>query len=205
MIGIVVADLNEFTNIETQKMNKVNYNCFTFYHNDKYVFVNSGIGIAQAAAATQALIDKYNPRKIINFGAVGASKKHKINEIIIPEKIYYYDVITPWYDFGQVPHQPKFFTNSFENTKYNLGTGMQFLVNEKQISKIAEKIDVTVFDMECAAIAQITHNHKIPFYVIKIVSDIIGNNDLSLEKTNSQIEKTSQILYKKTMQLIKNI
>ena len=205
MIGIVIADIHEFSNIDIKKKKKSKYNSFSFYEDKNYVFVNSGIGIAQAAAATQALIDKYKIKKIVNFGAVGATNKHKINEIIIPKKIYYYDVLTPWYEFGQVPNQPKFFINSFKNTKYNLATGMQFLTNKNEVKKIQKEIDVTIFDMECAAIAQIAHNNKIPIYVVKVVSDIIGDNDKSLNKINSKIKKASSDIFDDVKKIISNI
>ena len=88
MIGILIADINELKSIEYDSIEKVG-NYELRIKGDK-VYLHSGIGIANAAAATQKLID-YGVTELWNYGSVGAYKDHEVYEIVIPEKILYHD------------------------------------------------------------------------------------------------------------------
>ena len=113
--------------------------------------------------------------------------------MIIPHKFFYYDVITPWYKFGQVPNEKEYYLNSFsDHNNINIASGHSFIDDLEQIKKIKEKIDVDIFDMESCAIAQVCHKNNIPFYCVKAVSDIIGNNLLSKRDINERIHIASK-------------
>ena len=53
---------------------------------DPFVLANSGVGLANAAATTQYLIDRYHPRGIIFCGIANAiNPEHRIGDICIPD------------------------------------------------------------------------------------------------------------------------
>jgi adenosylhomocysteine nucleosidase len=66
------------------------------------VLANSGVGIANAAATTQFLIDRYNPKGIIYCGIASAvNPAHHIGDLVIPERYVTFDY-GYWGDQGLV-------------------------------------------------------------------------------------------------------
>ena len=210
MLGVLISDIHElkkfeFELLETKKVNQFLFNKYKIYDHE-VVVVNSGIGIANAAAATQQLISSYEIDGIYNYGAVGGEEGLKIFDLIIPELIYYHDVITPWYDVGQTPGEKKFFTNALpkDGLQKNLGSGSSFIDSQKLVNKVKKSLDINIFDMESAAIAQIADKNQIPLYTIKCVSDLIGVDDTSILNINERISEAGQIAFDKMLEYIKN-
>ena len=204
MTGIIVADENEINKFDfkVKETKQINQFVFTVFENN-LVFVHSGIGIANAAAATQALIENFSIKEIYNFGAVGANENLNVYDVVIPEKIFYHDVTTPWYDRGQTPGEDKFYLNSLTGGKQNnLASGSSFVTDIKEINVISKELNVDIFDMETAAMAQIALKNKVPLKVIKVVSDSIGDNDEAVEDINIRIAKAGQIAFDYLMNII---
>lgn len=192
---IIVADKEEVNSLEKFHWKLIFYkNNWWIYekNNKKILVIYSGIGIVNAASTAQLLIDKFPYLKTIyNYGAVGAyGKKLKVFDVIIPHKIYFYDVKTPWYPLGKTPGENEFYFNNYEiHSKINLGSGNSFLYNEKEIKQIQKEIPVNIFDMESAAISQVCFKNNKNFITVKCVSDIIGSDQNSLENINLRIKK----------------
>lgn len=198
MIGIILADPNELKSIGWKHHTKEKINQFDVYHFDicgeSVVMFFSGIGIVNAAAATQQLISTFKPSKIINFGAVGGyGKDLALYDVIIPKKIYFHDVYTPWYKNGQTPGEKEFYENLLHTNETNLASGNSFITNEETIKKISQEFNVSIFDMECAAIFQVAHKNNVPCFTLKVISDIIGKNLETVEAINQRIEKAGKI------------
>ncbi|MCK5806884.1 MAG: 5'-methylthioadenosine nucleosidase [Mycoplasmataceae bacterium] len=210
MLGIIIADSNELKKFEFELLETKVSNQFTFHkykvYDHEVVVVHSGIGIANAAAATQALITLYEIDGIYNYGAVGADNALKVFDVIIPERIYYHDVMTPWYDVGQTPGEKKFFTNALpqDGLHKNLGSGSSFIESQELVDKVHEFLDVNIFDMESAAIAQIADKNDIPLYTIKCVSDSINVDGTLITDINERISKAGRIAFDKMIEYIKN-
>lgn len=208
MIGIIVADENEISKFDFPLKEKKIIGQFTFNIFDidskEVVLVHSGIGIANAAAATQELISSLNVKEIYNYGAVGGDKTLEVFDLIAPKKIYYHDVITPWYKRGQTPGENEYYYNNISLKKNNnLASGSSFLADYKVIEDIQRDLDVNIFDMETSAMAQIAHKNNIPLNVIKCVSDLVGKDSTKLGDINSRIEKAGLIAFNKTIELIR--
>ena len=207
MIGIIVADKNEISNFPFKIKSKKKINQFEFiiYDND-IVFINSGIGIANAASATQELISSFNIKEIINYGAIGASTNLNIFDIITPEKIYYHDVLTPWYKRGKTPGEKNYYKNGISSkNNYNLASGSSFITDEKYINDLKKELNVDIFDMETAGIAQIADKNNIEIIIFKVVSDLIGNTNAdNLENINIRIQKAGKIAFNKVLEYLKN-
>ena len=210
MLGIIVADSNEIKKFEFELLETKEINQYTFHkykiYNQEVVVVHSGIGIANAAAATQELISSYRVTGIYNYGAVGADSALNVFDVIIPERIYYHDVITPWYDIGQTPGEKKFFTNALpqDGLHRNLGSGSSFIESQELVDKVQEFLDVNIFDMESAAIAQIADKNDVPLYTIKCVSDSIDVDGTLISDINARISKAGRISFDKMLEYIKN-
>lgn len=188
-VGIIVADENELSNIpwKIKKSLKINQFNFLIFENE-VILVHSGIGIANAASATQELISSFKVTEIWNYGAVGANTNLQLYDLIAPERIYYFDVNTPWYPQGQLPGEKPYFINNLKlNKKNNLSSGSSFLVNHEKIVRISNDLNVDIFDMEAAAIAQIADKNNIKIFIVKCVSDIIGQNKIAHQNINEQI------------------
>lgn len=199
-IGIVGALEEEISIIKeiiyNQKIKK--NGTFKIYQgeikNKKIFLIKSGIGKVCASIATTMLIHLYKINIIINIGSAGALKNYlQIGDIIIPKKICYYDVnLTNFgYSKGQVPKHPKKFNidknlyNIFKkillkfNLRYSKGlivTGDSFIrgeISKKIKYQFSSAIGV---DMESAAIAQVCYHFKIPYIIIKSISDLSDNN-----------------------------
>lgn len=206
MIGIIVADKHElnkfeFPLIEKKTINQFEYSTYEINHK-QVVVVHSGIGIVNAAAATQALINNFDIKEIISYGAVGGDTTTDVYEIVIPNKIYFYDVKTPWYAFGQTPGEKEYYQNALEGSDKNLASGNSFLYDQDEIANIQNQIKVHIFDMETAAIAQIASKNNVPIKVVKCVSDVIGSTEVELENINDRITKAGKLAFHYTIKLI---
>ena len=204
MIGIIVADSNEINKFpfdikETKKISQFSFTVFT----NNLVVVHSGIGIANSAAATQSLIDNFKVTEIINYGAVGGNKHVAVYDLITPKKIFYHDVTTPWYKRGQTPGEKEFYLNVLSSSKNNnIGSGSSFITSKETIDLVKKELDIDIFDMEVAAIAQIADKNNVPLKVIKCVSDSIGHTDDELGNINERIEEAGKKAFERMLEEI---
>lgn len=194
MNGIIIADKFEINNLPWKLKEEKKINQFTFHiYENNTIVVHSGIGIANAAAATQELISSFKVDHIYNYGAVGANDKVKVYDLITPAKVYYHDVFTPWYKRGQTPGEKEFYNNSLNHLMTNnIASGSSFLANENDIKEVNQELNVDIFDMEIAAIAQVADKNNIPLGIIKCVSDTIGSTEADLENINDRIKNAGR-------------
>lgn len=207
-IGLIIADpneihnLNEFIYIKT--FEHKNFKVDLYECNNNYIYViNSLIGIVNASMVCQYLIDNYLVHEIWNYGAVGATQNLNINNVIIPYKFFYFDVKTPWYQLGQVPNEKEYYINSFEqHDNINIASGHSFINDIEEVKDLKNKLNVDLFDMESCAIAQVCFKNNIPFYCVKGVSDIIGENKLNKKDINLRISQASKKALDKLIKLL---
>lgn len=201
MRAIIVADINEKVKLPFKKLKETKASGFTFslYEKD-IVLVHSGIGLVNAAAAAQALIEDFKIKEIFNYGAVGGSAGVRLFDVIIPQRIYYHDVITPWYKRGQTPGEKEYY--EFKSEGVNLASGSSFIDSKEKLKDIQKEIPVDIFDMEAAAIAQVCDKNKIKFTCIKSVSDIIGSDVKDVKLINEQINKAGKLAFEKLLSLL---
>jgi len=196
-IGIIIAIEQEIKNIkkiinnlQTKKIKNIKIYIGKFKKTDIFL-IQSGIGKVSAALSTMILINEYNPNFIINTGSAGSLNSNlKIGDLIIPQKTCYYDVnLTNFgYSIGQVPDYPKQFQTNKNlhrilkkiaikfKLKFStelLLTGDSFVRGGDFVKKIKNHFSAAVgVEMESAAIGQICYQFKIPFIIIKSISDL---------------------------------
>ena len=206
-IGIIVAtdeEFNEIKNIMDSYEEKDIYE-LTFVkgkiNGKKVIVVKCGIGKVNAARTTQILINNFKISKIINIGAAGAINPDlKIQDIVIGEKLVQYDFdisASGDYEKGEIQGVGKYIKSDYElvnlckkvlekraqnNVNIVIGTiaTADIFCSDPEVAKKArEEFGAECVEMEGAAIAQVCYLDKIPFLVIRGISDTPnGHNEM---------------------------
>jgi adenosylhomocysteine nucleosidase len=172
------------------------------------VLLQCGIGKVNAAVGSTLLIERFKPKFMINTGSAGGLHDAlSVGDIVISIAVRHHDVdLTVWgYEHGQVPQLPAAFMPSPElikaaeqaakkmSMKVTQGlivSGDSFIHQDAAIESIKQNFpDAQAVEMEGAAIAQVCHQFKIPFVIIRSLSDIAGKDspkisDLFLEEAS---------------------
>ena len=206
-IGIIVAtdeELIEIKNVMDSYEEKDIYE-LTFVkgkiNSKKVIVVKCGVGKVNAARTTQILIDNFKISKIINIGAAGGiNPELKIQDIVIGEKIVQYDFdisSSGDYEKGEIQGIGKYIRSDYElinickkvlekrvdnSIKVVIGTiaTADIFCSDPEIAKeVREEFGAECVEMEGAAIAQVCFLDKIPFLVIRGISDTPnGHNEM---------------------------
>lgn len=172
------------------------------------VLVKSGVGKVNAARTTQVMIDHFKIEYIINLGSAGAiNDQLDIGDILIGKHVVQHD-----FDITAFGHSKGYITGvgnnvecdkdlivkfedvikniSERNYKIKLGivaTGDIFCTDVAMKDKIRAKFNADVVDMECAAIAQVTYLNRIPFIVVRSISDTPNGKNASTFDENLKL------------------
>jgi len=160
-------------------------------HGNSVVLVCSGIGKVNAAICTQALIDMYGVDYVINVGVAGAlSTELTIGDIVISSDVVQHDMdcVGFGYEPGIIPRlETSFFKADAELVRMaheaceavadkkaivaRIASGDQFVSDSESKSRIWGTFKAHCVEMEGAAIAQTAWLNKIPFVIIRAISD----------------------------------
>lgn len=166
------------------------------------VIVKSGIGKVNAALCTQTLILKFGVTKIINTGIAGAfAKGLEVFDFVVSTAALYHDFDTTAFGYkkGQVPGLPERFEadqgladaalSAFEKTEFAkkhkvikglVASGDQFISDSAAKRVIQADFEPACVEMEGTAIAQACYLNKVPFVIVRCMSDMA---DESVEQT----------------------
>ena len=219
----VRALCNELVNHETVEYAGLKF--FTGLLKGKdVVIVKSGIGKVNAALCAQALILKFSVTKIINTGIAGAfAKGLEVFDFVVSTAAVYHDFDTTAFGYkqGQVPGLPETFpadealaaaaVTAFGKTEFAkkhkvvkgiVASGDQFISDSAAKRTIQAHFDPACVEMEGCAIAQACYLNKVPFVIVRCMSDMA---DESVEQTYSFNEDVcaaaSACLVKKMIEL----
>lgn len=156
------------------------------------VVVRSGVGKVNAAVCSQILADRFSVTAIINTGIAG-SLRHEINigDIVLSRDAVQHDMDAGGFGYkpGQIPSMDVF---SFQadkkllelakssNEKVNpdicayegrIVSGDQFIADKDKKAWLKETFGASCTEMEGAAIAQAAYLNKIPYLLIRAISD----------------------------------
>lgn len=161
------------------------------------VVVRSGIGKVNAGACTQVLIDRYQVDHIINTGIAGSLDAHiDIGDIVLSEDAVQYDMDATGFGYalGEVPRvgalsfradQRMIEIAEEENRRVNpdihtfigrVCSGDRFVSKNETKEWIFEHFQGRCVEMEGAAIAQIAYLNRVPFLIIRAISDKADNS-----------------------------
>ena len=208
-IGIIAA-MNEeiasikklMSDISVKKIYELEFTLGTI-HTKNVVLVKCGVGKVNAARTTQIIIDNFDLEYVINVGTAGGLAENiEIGDVIIAEKLvqHDFDITAGGHEKGYISHTGRYFysdkklvnrckeviDNMNEDFKAITGliaTGDIFVQDIKVKDRIKEEFNADCTEMEGASIAQVCTLDKIPFIVIRSISDKPnGNNSIDFEK-----------------------
>lgn len=197
IVGAMIEEISQI--IEGFGLSKIRFNgqieLYSGKINDEEVMVlQTGIGKTNAAMSLSAVLSCYNIEEVINIGIVGATKPFTSNEVVVINEASYhdFDLTVFGYEKGQVPRMPVYYES-------NQASIMKFkrLLNAKEArlytgDSFTLNTDLTgVFDMEGAALYQVSYQFCVPIVSIKVVSDVIG--EVSQHENYQAFEKNCSI------------
>ena len=198
MIGIIgamdeevqqIVDVMEVTKVEEKA--SMTFNSGKFSGKD-VVIVRSGIGKVNAAVCTQILVDDFAVDCVINTGIAGSLKSEiEIADIVISDDVLHHDMDATGfgYELGQIPRMD---TLSFQADRklielakascakvipevgVHVGrvvSGDQFISDKVVKGNISANFNGFCTEMEGAAIAQAAYLNKVPFLILRAISD----------------------------------
>ena len=205
-IGIIAALDCEMTKF-CEDFNAVESKHFGIFEgtcaNHKVYIYLAGVGKVNAAANTQRLIDLFGVDYVINSGVAGCtSREIGVCDIVISEKLTYHD-FTPIDVLDKYSPYTSVFgadeklcalaekacdalKNIDPTLRYKKGmivTGDMFVSDSAVVERLRKDYDALCTEMEGAAIAHVAVANKIPFAVIRTMSDFADENaDISFDE-----------------------
>lgn len=158
------------------------------------VTARSGVGKVMAAMCAQEIISNYQPGRIIVVGIAGAlHERLAIGDVVLAEDVMQYDLDATALGFalGEVPYTPYRLLHSDPEmlataalvasrlgavSRGRILSGDRFLSNIGEsdpnlLSLLQEDLAGDVVEMEGAAIALVATVNRIPFLIIRTISD----------------------------------
>lgn len=156
------------------------------------VVVRSGIGKVNAGICTQILADEFQVEAVINTGIAGSLKAEiNIGDIVLSTDTMQHDVDARefGYPLGQIPRMETLTFLADEKLRKlakevceevnpdiqvfegRVTSGDQFVADKETKEKIIENTQAYCTEMEGAAIGQAAYLNKIPYLVIRAISD----------------------------------
>lgn len=203
-LNLLKSNLKPLNSEKTLKITNINGQEFVegLLENVPVVIVRSGIGKVNAALCAQRLILQFKVNHIINTGIAGATEHGlKVLDFVVSSDALYHDMDASGfgYKITEIPqmHCSDFpanqemiekiqesFKNLPESKEHNLvvgriASGDQFISDKSLKQKIVENCSPACVEMEGAAIAHASYLNKIPFVIIRCMSDMaddIGEN-----------------------------
>ncbi|WFB47710.1 5'-methylthioadenosine/S-adenosylhomocysteine nucleosidase [Vibrio coralliilyticus] len=188
------------------------------------VLLQSGIGKVAAAIGTTVLLDEYQPDVVINTGSAGGfDSTLNLGDVVISTEVRHHDAdVTAFgYEMGQMAGQPAAFTadaklmdaaekalSQMEDKHAIRGlicTGDTFVCTAERQAFIRQHFpSVIAVEMEASAIAQACHQFKVPFVVVRAISDVADKESpMSFEEFLPLAAKSSSEMVFKMVELLK--
>lgn len=155
----------------------------------KLFIIHCGMGVINASAGTQLLIDKCNVDVIVNFGVVGGlTDEMKVQNVVVIDKVvhYRYDA-SEFMDLkiGQLPEHDDIYVYTDQKLvnevikndptikKATIASGDKFVAKAEDKKEIHDTFNCDVCDMESIGIVLTCENNNIPCLLLKAVSDSV--------------------------------
>lgn len=209
MIGIIVAEEKEMLEIKNLMINIKERKLYekTFYigniENKEIVLVKCNVGKVNSARVCQMLIDNFNIKLVINVGTAGSVDNNlDIGDVVVASELVQYDFdVTPFgRKLGEIENIGesikvddnllKLF-NGMNVKKGIIASGDRFIVNKEEKDSIRKIFSALCIEMEGASIAQVCFLDKVPFLIIRSITDKLdGSSKVEFEtflETSSKI------------------
>ena len=197
IIGAMDCEIDNFKNM-IENIEEVEIANITYYKGvlcgKNIVLLKSGIGKVNAAIATTIAIEKFNVEKIIFTGVAGSGNPdYDISDIVISKNLIEHDFDTSALDGDELTVLVKGYNDNYypadnslieiakiaaqkvitDNKVYvdTIATGDQFVGDNNKVKQIHNKFKAGAIEMEGASVAHAALMFKVPFVVIRSLSD----------------------------------
>lgn len=204
-------------NTKTETIANSEYTTGT-YEGKEVILLKSGIGKVNAAMSTTILLEKYQPDVVINTGSAGGfDAALKVGDIVISDEVRHHDVdVTVFgYEIGQMAGMPAAYKSDaklmeiakqavIEVGEHSYGVGLicsgdVFMSDPVRVEAVRQDFPtMKAVEMEAAAVAQVCHQFKTPFVVIRALSDIAG------QESNVSFDEFLPIAAKHSTEIVLN-
>ncbi len=219
MIGIIGAMDIEIEHINAVMENKEEYTVSgALYtkgtlHGKDVVTAVCGIGKVFAAMCAQTMIIKFGAEKIINTGVAGGlTDKTDILDTVVATAMVQHDMDTTYFgdprgmisgiNVVEFECDKDIAEKIASNVEGNLvrgiiASGDAFIADENKKKDIVDTFGAVACEMEGASIAQVCYVNKVPFCVLRTISDGANGAEMSYEKFRVvAAEKAAAIIIK---------
>lgn len=172
-----------------------------------------GIGKVFAAMCAQTMIVKFGADKIINTGVAGGlTDKTDILDTVVATALVQHDMDTTYFgdprglisgiNVVEFPCDSTLAEKITENVEGNcvcgiVASGDCFVADSGKKKEISETFNAVACEMEGAAIAQVCYVNKIPFCVLRTISDGATGEEMSYERFRVvAAEKAAKVIIK---------
>ena len=146
--------------------------------NAEVIYVETGMGKVNAAKKTMRAICEYHPDMVINIGSAG-TLNHKVGDIFVCNHFIDRDLrkvtidgVISEIDSGRDAINRVFTVQQLMECAHLYGTcntGDSFITQ-------GNDIEGDVIDMESFAMADVCREMEVPFFAVKYVTDVVGQN-----------------------------
>lgn len=187
----IEAELIEaaMTNVTRETCGSIEY-CLGTIGNTDIVLAVCGIGKVFAAICAQTMIVKYAPDAVINTGVGGTlTKKLSVGDVAVSSAMVQHDMDTSalgdpvglisGINIVEIPADAALAEKisaivrgmGINTVTGTIATGDQFIGNQERKDRIVNTFGAIACEMEGAAIGQVCYVNKVPFAVIRAISD----------------------------------
>jgi len=218
VIGIIVAEEKELIEIKKLLNNIEEKNIYEkiFYIGNidekEIVLVKSNVGKVNSARVCQMLIDNFNIELVINIGTAGSiDNSLEIGDVVVATELVQYDFdVTPFgrklgeiENIGESIKVDENLLKLFDDINIKKGiiaSGDTFVTNIEQKNNIRNIFSALSVEMEGASIAQVCYLDKIPFLVIRSITDKFdGSSKVEFETFLESSSKNAAIILKEIL------
>ncbi len=172
-----------------------------------------GIGKVFAAMCAQTMIIKFGAEKIINTGVAGGlTDETDILDTVVATAMVQHDMDTTYFgdpkgmisgiNVVEMPCDCDLAEKICRNTEGKclrgvIASGDAFIADDNKKKYIADTFGAIACEMEGAAIAQVCYVNKVPFSVLRTISDGANGAEMSYEKFRVvAAEKAAKVIIK---------
>ncbi|WP_047049782.1 5'-methylthioadenosine/S-adenosylhomocysteine nucleosidase [Vibrio mexicanus] len=188
------------------------------------VLLQSGIGKVAAAVGTSLLLSEHQPDVVINTGSAGGfDSTLNLGDVVISTEVRHHDAdVTAFgYEMGQMAGQPAAFIadeklmdvaekalaqmDDKHAVRGLICTGDAFVCTAERQAFIRQHFpSVIAVEMEASAIAQTCQQFKVPFVVVRAISDVADKESpMSFEEFLPLAAQSSSEMVIKMVELLK--
>lgn len=224
MIGIIGAMDIEIEKINAVMENKEEYTISgALYtkgtlHGKDVVTAVCGIGKVFAAMCAQTMIIKFGADKVINTGVAGGlTDKTDILDTVVATALVQHDMDTTYFgdpkgmisginvvEFGADKSLADKIASNVEGNCVRgiVASGDCFVADNEKKKDIAQTFNAVACEMEGASIAQVCYVNKVPFAVLRTISDGANGEEMSYEKFRVEAADKAAKVMLKTIEVI---